>query len=103
MEPTNFSFHDVVCMKFDGTVVAKYSDRELQGPWQVITDSNGMVYVCGYSSHNIHQFTEDCKKVKVLLNKADGLLCPESISFDEIRGKLYVGDRSNILKVYNVK
>ena len=99
----NNGFHNIVCMKLDGTVVAKYTDNELQGPWQVITDKTGKVFVCDLSSANVHQITEDCKKVEVLLTKSNGLSKPESIAYSEKDGTLYIGQQdTNDLKVFKL-
>ncbi|XP_060573361.1 uncharacterized protein LOC132731237 [Ruditapes philippinarum] len=93
--------HTVTCLNYDGKVKAVYKDDQLKRPHQLAVDEYGSVYVCGFHSGNIHQLSSDLTKVKILVDKNDGLDQPRSVAYCPNTKRLFVG-MPNKIKVFNV-
>ncbi|XP_060579030.1 uncharacterized protein LOC132736004 [Ruditapes philippinarum] len=76
---------------FDGKVKAIYNDDQLEIPYQLTVDRSGAVFVCGYWSHNIHQLSPDLTKVKILLDREQGINGPVGVTYCQDTNRLYVG------------
>ena len=58
-------YYNVTCT-VGGVTQFKYSSQELRGPRSVSTDMHGNIYVCGFSSKNIHQISNDGNIVRII-------------------------------------
>lgn len=81
----------VTALTFSGKVKFIYKDDQLVSPFQLATDREGAVYVCGRRSNNIHMLSADLKKVKILLREKHGMVNPVSVGLCAVQNKLYVG------------
>ncbi|XP_060581648.1 uncharacterized protein LOC132738199 [Ruditapes philippinarum] len=93
--------HTVTCLTFAGKVKAVYKNDQLKRPQQLAVDEYGSLYVCGIHSGNIHQLSNDLTKVKILIDKSDGLDQPKSVAYCPNTKRLFVG-MYNKIKVFNV-
>jgi DNA-binding beta-propeller fold protein YncE len=93
----------VISMTFDGKVKAIYKDDQLAAPIQLAVDREGLVYVCGRGSNNVHQLSADLKKMKLLVDDKHNLVKPVSIALCENVDRLYLGTfNSNVIQVFSL-
>jgi hypothetical protein len=79
---------DVYCVKLDGTIVFKYSSENLKTPQKIATDQNGIVYIVGKDSNNVHRITPDGRFIDHILD--NDLKQPQAICFNKNYTKCYV-------------
>ena len=79
---------DVYCVKLDGTIVFKYSSENLRTPQKIATDKNGIVYIVGKDSNNIHRLTPDGRFIDQILD--NDLKQPQAICFNNNYTKCYI-------------
>jgi hypothetical protein len=79
---------DVYCVKLDGTIVFKYSSENLKTPQKIATDQNGIVYIVGKDSNNVHRITSDGRFIDHILD--NDLKQPQAICFNKNYTKCYV-------------
>ncbi|XP_060591670.1 uncharacterized protein LOC132746505 [Ruditapes philippinarum] len=99
---SDFEKNCVMGLTFDGKVKAIYKDDQLKGPCQLTVDRSGAVFVCGYWSHNIHQLSPDLTKVKILLDKEQGIKGPVGVAYCQNNNRLYVSQYADNIKVYDL-
>ena len=58
----------VFCYDMTGICVCQFKDEVLQSPKGIAPDKYGLVYVCGYDSHNIMVISSDGGRAKELVN-----------------------------------
>ncbi|XP_060579032.1 uncharacterized protein LOC132736005 [Ruditapes philippinarum] len=87
---SDYNKNCVIGLTFDGKVKAIYKDDQLNKPYQLTVDRSGAVFVCGCWSHNIHQLSPDLTKVKILLDREQGIECPVGVSYYQNKNRLYV-------------
>ncbi|XP_053386625.1 E3 ubiquitin-protein ligase TRIM71-like [Mercenaria mercenaria] len=100
---SDYERHTVISLTVDGKVKAIYKDDQLKHPRQLTVDESGAVYVCGRWSYNVHQLSSDLTKVKILLNKGQGMNSPMSVAYCKNNNTLYVGMRGRNIEVFNLK
>jgi DNA-binding beta-propeller fold protein YncE len=93
--------HTVTCLTYDGKVKNVYKDDQLKRPYQLAVDEFGSVFVCGFHSGNIHQLSSELTKVKILIDKNEGLDQPNSVAYCPNTERLFVG-MTNKIKVFHV-
>ncbi|KAL4230074.1 hypothetical protein ACF0H5_010459 [Mactra antiquata] len=94
----------IVCLDGDENYLSTYNDRDLNGAVNVCVDGKGNLFVVGYNSHNVVQFSEDGKEIGVVLNQQDGLKNPRTVCFDKKLNRLFVTMfKSNVVKMYELK
>ncbi|KAL4230068.1 hypothetical protein ACF0H5_010453 [Mactra antiquata] len=94
----------IVCLDGDENYLSTYNDRDLNGIDGVCVDGKGNLFVVGGRSHNVVQFSEDGKKIGVVINQQDGLKFPRSVSIDKKLNRLFVTmENSNAVKMYELK
>ena len=79
---------DVYCVKLDGTIVFKYSSENLKTPQKIATDQNGIVYIVGKDSNNVHRITPDGRFIDHILD--NDLKQPQAICFNKNYAKCYI-------------
>lgn len=79
---------DVYCVKLDGTIVFKYSSQNLRTPQKIATDENGIVYIVGKDSNNVHRITPDGRFIDQILD--NDLKQPQAICFNTNYTKCYM-------------
>ncbi|XP_053399921.1 uncharacterized protein LOC128557134 [Mercenaria mercenaria] len=95
--------NSVTSMTFDGKVKAIYKDNQLTAPFQLAVDREGLVYVCGRGSNNVHQLSSDLTKINILLNDKHELVKPVSVALCEDENRLYIGSFScNNIQVFEL-
>ncbi|XP_060596087.1 uncharacterized protein LOC132750162 [Ruditapes philippinarum] len=92
----------VSAITFDGKVKAIYKDDKLDRPYQLTVDRSGAVFVCGRLSENIHQLSPDLTKVKILLDKEQGIVSPTGVAYCQNKKRLYVFQSNGYIKVYEL-
>ena len=74
-----------------GEVVTIHQQEKDKEPRDVTTDTDGNIYVCYWSTHEVSVLTGDLTKVKTLLTKRDDLCHgPRAIVYEETRRQLFV-------------
>ena len=97
------AFNEVVCLNFDGDGAGFYHEDDLYDPYNLTVACDKGVYVCGRGSSNIHLMTFDCKKVKVILKRNDGISSPSSIAYCPNEKLLCLTSHlGNVVKVYRL-
>ena len=79
---------DVYCVKLDGTIVFKYSSENLRTPQKIATDKNGIVYIVGKDSNNVHRLTPDGRFIDQILD--NDLKQPQAICFNKNYTNCYI-------------
>ena len=79
---------DVYCVKLDGTIVFKYSSENIRTPQKIATDQNGIVYIVGKNSNNVHRITPDGRFIDQILD--NDLKQPQAICFNKNYAKCYI-------------
>jgi DNA-binding beta-propeller fold protein YncE len=92
----------VIGLTFDGKVKAIYNDDQLKSPCQPTVDRSGAVFVCGPGTYNIHQLSPDLTKVKMLLDKEQGINGPVGVTYCQDTNRLYVSQQYDNIKVYDL-
>ncbi|XP_060572481.1 uncharacterized protein LOC132730540 [Ruditapes philippinarum] len=92
----------VIGLTFDGNVKAIYKDDQLNKPCQLTVDRSGAVFLCGLWSHNINQLSPDLTKVKILLDKKQGIKSPAGVAYCQDKNRLYVSQCGDHIKVYEL-
>ncbi|XP_060576931.1 uncharacterized protein LOC132734243 [Ruditapes philippinarum] len=92
----------VIGLTFDGRVNAVYEDDQLKEPCQLTVDRSGAVFVCGRWSHNMHQLSSDLTKVKILLDKEQGINGPVGVAYCQNTNRLYVIQNLSYIKVFDL-
>ncbi|KAH3790917.1 hypothetical protein DPMN_169125 [Dreissena polymorpha] len=84
----------------DGTLLAKYSDPALHGPYGLQVTPAGQVLVCGYLSDTVLQVGwEGQRKLATLATQEDGVRYPWSVCYSSTTSSIIVGQKwdDNIL------
>ena len=68
-----------------------YNHSGLIQPLGMYVDGRENVFICGYSSHNVHIIDKTGKHKKIFLTENDGLKYPYTISFRSSDNTLVVG------------
>ncbi|XP_045158770.2 uncharacterized protein LOC123524554 [Mercenaria mercenaria] len=92
----SYGKNTVTSMTLDGKVKAIYKDKSLKSPDDTTIDSEGLVYVKSLDS--IHQLTEDCNKIQILLKD----VYASAITYSNTDNRLYIGLGSEI-EVYQIE
>ena len=93
----------VASMTFDGKLKALYKDDQLAAPFQLTVDGEGLVYICGRGSNNVHQLSADLTRIKLLVDEKQKLLKPVSVAVCENVKRLYIGAfNSNVIEVFQL-
>ncbi|KAH3823908.1 hypothetical protein DPMN_125733 [Dreissena polymorpha] len=96
---TNYTHHKLLTLDKHGTLLASFSDPELQNSFGIYVTDAGHVIVSGYASHSILQISRDGKKkLATLLTHNDGMKNPTCVFVCKHNGSIIVGqDSDNIL------
>ena len=88
----------LTCLNSDGTVVYRYTDRNVERARGVLVDVEDYILVCGSKSHNVQIVTADGRKRRTLLTAKDGIEYPHSVAYRHIDNTLIVGclDQKNL-------
>ncbi|KAK3109095.1 hypothetical protein FSP39_022910 [Pinctada imbricata] len=83
---TGYGGNSVYCVRMDGAPVFTYSSQVLRCTVGVTVDSTGFIYVCGYTSRNVHQLSQDGKLQRIIFNnlKAGPNCITLNVSGDEV-------------------
>ena len=85
---------DVYCVKLDGTIVFKYSSENIRTLQKIATDQNGIVYIVGKNSNNVHRITPDGRFIDQILD--NDLKQPQAICFNRNYAKCYITSNNGI-------
>ncbi|KAK3083467.1 hypothetical protein FSP39_023445 [Pinctada imbricata] len=77
---------ELYCITMDGTPVFTYSHDKLQDTRGVTVDHAGYIYVCGFSSKNVHQLSHDGKLQRIIFDNLPSL--PYCVSLTNMVTKL---------------
>ncbi|XP_053387252.1 uncharacterized protein LOC128551019 [Mercenaria mercenaria] len=80
-----------------------YKDKDLTEPRGLTIDQDGIVYVCGMKSGNVHYLTSDLDKIGLLLGEADGIREPVCIDYHGNKKRIYVGMVKGLIKVFELR
>lgn len=98
--------HAVSCTTINGDKVFVYSHPELKYPNGMALDNHGNLFICAYSSGNIHVVSEDGKQSVVIVSKSVGKISqPYSIAFNSTGEKLFVAsaEEREPIEIYEIK
>ncbi|KAL4218876.1 hypothetical protein ACF0H5_021464 [Mactra antiquata] len=94
----------IVCFDGKDNYLSTIKGSDLDGVSGVCTDGRGNIFVTGYWSNNVVQYSEDGKKLDVVIKQEDGLKEPLSMHFSQRQNRLFVTmDGSDILKMYELE
>ena len=82
---------NTIRMLNNGKEMCNYKQSGLSHPLGMYIDGAENVFICGFSSHNVHIIDKNGTHKKVFLTANDGLNCPYSISFRSSDNTLVVG------------
>jgi WD40 repeat protein len=100
---TNYSKHTVTCCDLHGITQWKFNDkRVLQCPRGMSVDSDGYVYVVGYTSNNVVVISPDGKRHMQLLSSKDGLVKPTVLEYDKSTNRLLVVNECEYAFLFDV-
>ncbi|KAH3692920.1 hypothetical protein DPMN_193256 [Dreissena polymorpha] len=89
---TSPSHHKLYTVARDGTLLAVFTDPELQYPQNVYVTPAGQVLVCGMLSHTIVQMdSEGKRKLATLVSVRDGVGRPCSVCYSSTTSSIIVG------------
>ncbi|XP_060573017.1 uncharacterized protein LOC132730950 [Ruditapes philippinarum] len=101
---TDWSSNNVICLSTGGEIKATFSDEKLKAPTGITVDKGGNVFVAGYHSNNIIQFSPTFKQFQIVLDRRDQVVFPQTLAFSANCTKVCVGFRNNeALSLYRVK
>lgn len=94
------SYTQHVVKKLDtlGNVLFTYSHDELKSPYGLAVDEEGRVFVNGKESDNVHILAKNGKLLKIL----KGVSSPTWIKFQNGRNRLFIGNLSGNVKVFDI-
>lgn len=72
---------NLMCLTYDFRPVFDYSHENLKGVSGITTDTEGNIYVAGFTSNNIHQLTPDGKLNRIILSDANEISNPRGIAY----------------------
>ena len=84
---------DVYCVKLDGTIVFKYSSENIRTQQKIATDQNGIVYIVGKKSNNVHRITPDGRFIDQILD--NDLKQPQAICFNKNNTICYISSNND--------
>lgn len=94
----------LICMTTDGVVKKTFKGEILKAPTGIAIDKGGNVFVAGYHSNNVVQFSPLLNDVLLSLDERERIPWPQALDFSANGNKFVVGLRqSNVLKVFVVK
>ncbi|KAH3711469.1 hypothetical protein DPMN_071138 [Dreissena polymorpha] len=89
---TNWDQHKLLSLATDGSVLACFTDPELQYPGCVHVTPTGQVLVCGWESHAIIQVDNEGRQKLANLNKwVVRISHPWSVYYSRITSSIIVG------------
>ncbi|KAK3082629.1 hypothetical protein FSP39_000758 [Pinctada imbricata] len=91
---------ELYCNTMDGTPVFTYSHDTLQFTRGVTVDHASYIFVCGYSSKNVHQLCHDRKLQRIIFDNLPSR--PWCVSFNKHGGKAVIGCSDKVLS-YDMK
>ncbi|KAJ8302347.1 hypothetical protein KUTeg_021334 [Tegillarca granosa] len=98
--------HTVSCTTMNGDEVFVYSHPELTYPKGMAMDNHGNLFICAYSSGNIHVVSEDGKQsVDIVSINVGKITQPYSIAFNSTGEKIFVASykENEPIEIYEVK
>lgn len=87
----------VIKLSFTGTVLARYSNKDLLFPRGLAVCEDGSVLVCSSGSDSVHHISSQCRNMRILLTEQDGINNPQSLCLDDGSQTLIV-NHSDYLK-----
>ena len=100
---TNYKIHTVTCCDLHGITQWKFNDkRVLKCPRGMSVDSDGNVYVVGYTSNNVVVISPDGKRHMQLLSSKDGLVKPTVLEYDKSTNRLLVVNEREYAFLFDV-
>ncbi|XP_045198399.2 uncharacterized protein LOC123552725 [Mercenaria mercenaria] len=85
----------VLKMTLDCNLLSTYRDMNLLGPRGVTVCKDGSVLVCGQEDNALHLSSPECKPIKTLLTKKDGIKRPQSVCYNDTTSTLYLSNIDN--------
>ncbi|KAH3713335.1 hypothetical protein DPMN_073125 [Dreissena polymorpha] len=101
----NYSQNKLLTLARNGTLLATFTDPELEGPMGVFVTPVGQVLVCGGLSHTIlHVDREGRSKLATLATEErDGVRSPKSVCYSSTASSIIVGQEGNNILVFRVE
>jgi hypothetical protein len=100
---TNIGTHTVTCCDLHGTTQWEFKyERVLRDPLGISVDSDGNVYVVGFSSGSVVVISPDGQCHRQLLSSKDGLSNPSVLHYDKSTNRLLVVNRSGTAFLFDV-
>lgn len=87
----------------NGNVIFKYKDEKLKDICDVCTDGHGNIFVCGWTSHNIMQISENGEMVGETVEKAESFPYPQAICLSRSCSRLYLFRWGNEGMLFDLK
>ena len=101
---TNTSYNTVLTLARDGTLLASFTDPELELPCCVHVTPVGQVLVCGYYSDTVLQVGwEGESKLATLATQEDGVRYPQSVCYSSTTSSIIVGQLGDNILVFRVE
>ncbi|KAL4221754.1 hypothetical protein ACF0H5_020009 [Mactra antiquata] len=99
-------YEGIVCFDGEGNYLSTIHDSDLDGVDGVCVDGRGNIFVVGYKSHNVVQFSENGKKIGVVVKDQDVrvLWRPHTVCFHQKLNRLFVTmERSNVVNMFQLE
>lgn len=101
---TKPKFNIIYCCDLYGSVIWKFTNKQMSYPWGITTDLNANVYVTCRKSNSVKFVTHDGQNHGELLTEKDGLIHPTGICFDKSKNRLLLcNNDSHAAFLYDIK
>ncbi|XP_052065729.1 uncharacterized protein LOC127705450 isoform X1 [Mytilus californianus] len=100
---TNYQANTVTCYNLQGEIQWTFKNESvLEKPRGIDVDSDGNVYVVGYSSKNVVVISPDGQRHREVWTTKDGLDIPFSLHYSGPRKQMLVANFHNTVHLFNV-
>ncbi|XP_071150324.1 uncharacterized protein [Mytilus edulis] len=99
---TDVNTQKIHCCHLNGKELWQRKIDSIVFPLGITLDNYHNVYVVGYSSNNLTTIQPDGKDSKTLLAESDGLMLPQTVCYDNVKGTLIICSDGNNVALYKV-
>ncbi|VDH91968.1 Hypothetical predicted protein [Mytilus galloprovincialis] len=99
---TDFNTQKIHCCHLNGKELWQRKIDSIVFPLGITLDNYHNVYVVCYSSHNLTTIQPDGKDSKTLLAESDGLMLPQTVCYDNVKGTLIICSDGKNVALYKV-
>lgn len=92
----------VIKLSFTGTVLARYSDKDLVFPRGLAVCRDGSVLVCSSGSDSVHHISSQCRNLQILLTEQEGMSNPQALCIDDRSQTLIINHSDDLREKFRI-